>query len=249
MRTEQQRHRERQREQGIAPQAGGRIARCVRALSRIGDDRRPVSGGFDRAQQVTHTRRTGNELDRRGFGPEVDARLEHTGDCGQRVLDAGDARGAGHALHGQTPPLGGHLVAGHLHRGAQRGRVEPVAFDSGRFSRQVDGHLPHAGHAGKRLFDVAHATGARHSLHRQHHAVCALGGGRTAFSGCSVAVHGEVVSSVFDRIPRDHDRGRFGQHGFRRGGLLDGHPEGRLRSQVRSQPSTWRRPGPQPRIR
>jgi len=110
---------QRQREQRAHQHRPPRWQRRGGALLRLADAARGVAGFLDRRQQLGHGHRR-QHRDRRAFGGQVHRRREHAGQLQQRLLDAGDAGCAGHALDLQRRLVGGDLVAGLVDRGRQR---------------------------------------------------------------------------------------------------------------------------------
>ena len=202
VRAEQQRHRERDRQQRVATQPGGRVHGDGLALPGVGDQRGLVARRVDRREQVADAGGAGHEIDGRRFRAEVDVRLQHARHFPQRLLDTRNARGAGHALHGESQVLIRHLVTGGADRSGERGGVQADPFDRRGFGGQVHGDLPHPRHLRERLLDVRDATGAGHALHGQHHAAVRPGRGGAATGGMGVAVHDGWFVSPVDRSAR-----------------------------------------------
>ena len=165
MGAEQQRQRQCEREQCIAPQ--GR-----RSIGWGGDgfclNRCGITGSADCGEQVVRRRCASHCLDPRRFGREIDAGLHDAGHRAQRRFEPRNAARAGHALDRQANRLRRDRVAGVVDGAGERLRVERRALDGRRLGGQVHGDAGYAGDLMQRLFDMRDAAGTSHPLHRQH---------------------------------------------------------------------------------
>lgn len=120
-------------------------------------------------------------------GGEVDARRDDAGHRAERLLDARDAGGAGHAVDGEAAGLDGDRIAG-LGDGGDDGRDVGVAAGEGDprpLGREIDVGRRDTGGAGDGPLDAPHAGGAGHALDGQENrrALRGDGAGRAGLVG------------------------------------------------------------------
>ncbi len=186
------------RDQQVAGLAGGssrRGRRIARTLAAV--DAGLVPGGRDCLQQG-HLVGIAGGGNRRTLGGQVHVGSQHTRDAPERALNAPDARGAAHALHGEFQAAGRDPVTRFLDRGDQRGGIQGCACaDLGSLTREVDRHLLYAGQSLQGPLDPAHARGAAHSLHGDLHQrlLIASTGGVSSLPSCQGQARGAAAAS------------------------------------------------------
>ncbi len=211
-----QRHRPPVGQPGRRPRFDGHRG-VVRRITRLAD----------RRHQRRH-RHAGQPFDRGPLGGQVDRDRRDARHLEQRLLDAADARGAGHVLDAQRGRGQRHLVAGPAHRRRQRRCGDFRAGQHrGLLGGQVDADGRDAGHGGQRLLDAPHARRAGHAADLEpDFGGLAIGGSRSAclgVHGCSAQGHAEWEAWIVD-VPTVSRSSAGSLHRCRR----RGHRSGRL---------------------
>jgi hypothetical protein len=123
-----------------------------------------VPGALHGGDQLGGRRAAGQACHLRPLDGEVHLGPQHSGHAQQSLLDAGDARGAGHAVEAQADRFARDGVAGLFDRIDQRVRRQRLIALYGRaFRCEVDVRRMHAGCPGQRLLDSRDATRAGHA--------------------------------------------------------------------------------------
>lgn len=189
----------------VAPQSFGLLALARRGGVSAIERTCAVAGTVDGEHQIGQ-RGTRRSRDVRALGCEIDRRMAHAGDGGQRPLDTPGAGGAGHALDFQVELPLRHLVTSPFDRLNQVSGRHPASVKGnlGLLGRKVDGGIGHAWHGPERALHPSRAGGAGHADHGKRPTRQRGRGGNEAHAPIWVCRHGEGQDAA-GRAPRPAD--------------------------------------------